>query len=125
MEPADVREEVRQHGALEDFGHHVLPLEPGGVGEGNAASAGHLLGQGDVVGLEPPSGSVEERHDPDHFTAGGEGHGQRGGIPRLTAIGRARRNRCQMGSTGPVGHGGGRLGVEGNGVGTDQALGGR
>ena len=43
--------------------------------------------------------------------------------PGPLAIRRRRRDRGQLGTAGPVGEGGGRVGVEGNAVRADQALG--
>ena len=44
-QPVDRREGVGQHGTLQHFGDHVLPLEPRGVGQGHPGPAGHFGGE--------------------------------------------------------------------------------
>ncbi len=119
VQTADGGKEIGEHGALEDLGDDVLALEPGRVRQRHAGAAGDLGGQGDIVGLERATGTVEERHHPDDLPVGGERHGQRRGFAPPGVIGH--RGRREMDTAGPVGDGGRRVGVERNVVHADEA----
>ena len=101
---------------MEDFGYHVLALEPRRVGERHASPASHFGGQGDIIGPELPTWSVEEGHHADHLAVDGEGHRERRGVAGAVPVLDRRRDRCHLDLARAVGRSRRRLGVEGQNV---------
>ena len=112
LQPLDLGERIGQHGALEDFGHDMFTLEPGGVGERNPGTACHFGGQRHVIRLESPARPVEEGHDADDLAVGRERHGQGGRRPSVALV--VEFERCQLCPPGPVRQGGRGIRVVGH-----------